>query len=618
MQQDKAAEFSTLLAADYSQADQSCDLVMKGGVTSGVVYPTTMCRLAQKFRFRSIGGTSAGALAAALAAAAEHERGNAVGSSKGYRRLAAVPGYLGSGTNLRDLFQPSASTAPLFNLGMAWLEKPSIPAIVLAALRQYSGLTARAALAGGIALALLLWLVGYIAFASNDPDPMRRNWIVGIAAVAAVCVSALVFATLAAFLIGSRMMSALQSDVPDNDFGFCTGLETPRPGAPVPLTPWLGDRIDYIAGRTDVEAQPADSTLEPLTFGDLYGTPNPSHYPYPTGSPVLDALNALSARRVNLEMVTTDVTAGRPYRLPFDADGVTQFFYDPVELARFFPARVLKRMRGTAPSVTIDVANPGNGGKPVAVAVVPFPDAPDLPVIVAARMSMSFPFLFSAVPLYTVNRAAFASWSGAANEQPEFRKTWFSDGGLSSNIPIHFFDGPIPRWPTFALNLRGFPRTKDGAVHPLDPATATEQQKVFLATAYDPDVELFDLRGNGRMFQFVNSLLDSMRNWNDNTLMQLPSYRERTVEIAMTSSEGGLNLVMPEDVLQSIMKRGFYAARRQRRMERPPPHPPPHGAPDAVGVDAPLRRGLDHAGAALVLGPDRRDGTAVHGGLRSK
>lgn len=52
----------------------SCDLVMKGGITSGVVYPKLIARLADEYRFRSVGGTSAGAIAAAGCAAAEHGR----------------------------------------------------------------------------------------------------------------------------------------------------------------------------------------------------------------------------------------------------------------------------------------------------------------------------------------------------------------------------------------------------------------------------------------------------------------------------------------------------------------------------------------------------------------
>ena len=51
--------------------DEVCDLVMKGGVSSGVVYPKLIGRLAEGYHFKSIGGTSVGAIAAAGCAAAE-------------------------------------------------------------------------------------------------------------------------------------------------------------------------------------------------------------------------------------------------------------------------------------------------------------------------------------------------------------------------------------------------------------------------------------------------------------------------------------------------------------------------------------------------------------------
>jgi len=47
-------------------ADKYCDLVMKGGITSGIVYPNAVLSLAREYRFKSIGGTSAGAIAAAV------------------------------------------------------------------------------------------------------------------------------------------------------------------------------------------------------------------------------------------------------------------------------------------------------------------------------------------------------------------------------------------------------------------------------------------------------------------------------------------------------------------------------------------------------------------------
>jgi Patatin-like phospholipase len=45
-----------------------CDIVMKGGITSGVIYPLAVCQLAKTYRLRSVGGASAGAIAAAAAA----------------------------------------------------------------------------------------------------------------------------------------------------------------------------------------------------------------------------------------------------------------------------------------------------------------------------------------------------------------------------------------------------------------------------------------------------------------------------------------------------------------------------------------------------------------------
>lgn len=51
-----------------------CDIVMAGGVTSGIIYPGALAMIVRKFRFRSIGGTSVGAIAAAVTGAAEYGR----------------------------------------------------------------------------------------------------------------------------------------------------------------------------------------------------------------------------------------------------------------------------------------------------------------------------------------------------------------------------------------------------------------------------------------------------------------------------------------------------------------------------------------------------------------
>ncbi|MER3469044.1 MAG: hypothetical protein C4314_03515, partial [Thermoflexus sp.] len=69
--------------------------------------------------------------------------------------------------------------------------------------------------------------------------------------------------------------------------------------------------------------------------------------------------------------------------------------------------------------------------------------AADLPVVVATRMSLSFPVLVSAVPLYTVRRSAVDRLRAQGRnrlEPGDLQRNWFSDGGIASNFPIHLFD----------------------------------------------------------------------------------------------------------------------------------------------------------------------------------
>jgi hypothetical protein len=95
--------------------ERECDLVMKGGITSGVVYPLAACELARTYRFKSIGGSSAGAIAASLVAAAEYGRDRG-----GFNRLAALPEQIGP--TLPKLFTPGPRTRTAHAALMAWLE----------------------------------------------------------------------------------------------------------------------------------------------------------------------------------------------------------------------------------------------------------------------------------------------------------------------------------------------------------------------------------------------------------------------------------------------------------------------------------------------------------------
>ena len=48
--------------APLTPPDRHCDVVMKGGITSGVIYPKALRVLGTHYRLRGIGGASAGAI----------------------------------------------------------------------------------------------------------------------------------------------------------------------------------------------------------------------------------------------------------------------------------------------------------------------------------------------------------------------------------------------------------------------------------------------------------------------------------------------------------------------------------------------------------------------------
>jgi Patatin-like phospholipase len=103
----------------FLKPPDQCDLIMQGGITSGVVYPGAVLKLAPRFKFRSIGGTSAGAIAAAATAAAEFGR-----QQGGFDRLAELPNELGQ--RLLSLFQPARPFRGFFGIFLACLGNRSV------------------------------------------------------------------------------------------------------------------------------------------------------------------------------------------------------------------------------------------------------------------------------------------------------------------------------------------------------------------------------------------------------------------------------------------------------------------------------------------------------------
>ena len=101
-----------------------CDLVMRGGITSGIVYPRAIAKLAETYNFRSIGGTSAGAIAAAATAAAQFGANNGDDRFQTIYELPKKLAELKDGkSTLERLFQPQPGTSRLFSLLMSGLER---------------------------------------------------------------------------------------------------------------------------------------------------------------------------------------------------------------------------------------------------------------------------------------------------------------------------------------------------------------------------------------------------------------------------------------------------------------------------------------------------------------
>ena len=80
------------------------------------VYPLAVCELAKVYSFKNIGGTSAGAIAAA---AAECGRRRRSANAAGFEGLALLPDWIGKPGRLVEMFRPEHKTRALFAILMA-------------------------------------------------------------------------------------------------------------------------------------------------------------------------------------------------------------------------------------------------------------------------------------------------------------------------------------------------------------------------------------------------------------------------------------------------------------------------------------------------------------------
>lgn len=495
-----------------ADALSECDIVMKGGITSGVVYPAAVVALSDKYRFRNIGGTSAGAIAAAVTAAAEYGRQANRGTQFG--GLRSLPSWLASDGHLLGLFEPNIQTRSLFAFFMGMLASPKgenkLWALVKALFRANQALMLVSAVPG-IGAMLGGVLLGW-------------SWLALLGGILLVL--------LVLGVPAWHLYSCLMTAVPRNFFGICTGLSDRDPNDPAVLTSWLSELINQVAG--------AD---HPLTFGDLWSVSGGDLLKAAPDSDIERERDAeREARDINLEMITTNLAHGRPYRFPFETN---LFYFDPTDFARLFPPDVVRWMVDHARRAQTDRERQHMAA---ALPSLPLPESADLPIVVAARMSLSFPPLISAVPLRAVD------WAQKQDDtKPTYGTCWFSDGGLSSNFPIHLFDGPIPGRPTFGLDLDSFTDA-----HPED--DTVQANNVWMPkTNGDGLAETWTTINEGNLGEFFAAILNAMQNWQDNMQSRVPGFRDRIVHVYLSASEGGLNLNMPAQVLNTLAERGKLA-----------------------------------------------------------
>lgn len=519
------------MTGDSSRRKQ-CDLIMKGGITSGVVYPEAVLELHQDYDFKCIGGASAGAIAAAATAAAQYadvrrqDADRSMPRGTGFAGLRALNDELRQPGKMLDLFQATGKARPLLAVFLAALrgahKAKGWKSALWASLNVSGALVAEVPVALLIGAALgfgVLELFALLVDGAARAAPLLRVLSVLLGA----CIGAIV-----------QLLAILIRILPEQGFGICRlHAGASDPAAKPPLTDWLFQRFDEIAGVSGT------SPKKPLTFGDL------------------------AREDLRLELITTNLSELRPYILPLETH---RFLFSRSELEGYLPKYALDHLEAAAyQSSTVE---PPGG-------FFFLPPADDVPVAFAVRLSLSFPVLISAVPLYSIKVDAFARKGNETRlrlEEKDLKRNWFSDGGICSNFPIHFFDHWLPTRPTFGISLGEMPADQVSTVtSPLDgmaEGVAVEPRRaepVHLPRANRPEAAAW--REVSTLVDLFSSIFATMMSYRDTMQSELPGFRERIVEIRLSKDEGGLNLDMKPARIERLARKGAEAGQLLRAFD---------------------------------------------------
>ena len=588
----------------YLDPGKECDFVMQGGIASGVIYPPAILTLAPRYRFRGIGGASAGAIAAGAAAAAEFGREQKKYEHSGFVGLHEMQQELLTESFIKSLFRPSEQTRTLYDAFFTLKdhydkdtakkeEKNRGQRAAEASATTHAGPVDDApmseieeirALANVIVPFVKLWGPrvtaalrtpapagqdtrtgdGFLAKLASNVGQLGRGWLDKVRGKGGGDPGAVLAAGMPTsparlsvdpgglFGIVREVMKASRvlSNRDESYFGFCRGSWGGERKAedPPQLTDWLHEGFNRLADKA--------VGVPPLTIKEL------------KDKTIKDPDGKIKIVSIEFKMVTTNLSKTQPYLFPREE---MDLFFKESDLRKLFPPCVVDYL--------IEIAKedpPRTFRLPAGYFLLPPGD--DLPVIVAVRLSLSFPVLLSAVRLYSAKgdsfpkikeeksaRQAQKPWTGEVHDlsEEDLEENWFSDGGIANNFPLTMFDSWVPLRPTFGINLRESALVGDEQ----KPPTIADESFVFRPEAS----EHADLLPRSKVIvnfpKFFLAMLDTAQNYRDNAQVTLASYRERVAQVYLTPSEGGLNLVMSKATLEAIGQKGVLAAQKLDQLD---------------------------------------------------
>ena len=224
-----------------------------------------------------------------------------------------VPGWLGapskfaSGSNLLNLFQPQRELRVLFRFATAFLVEDWLRRALRCARALW--------------VEILLGLIPNFVF-------FYLSWPIGDWRIGVVVILLGLFVTIAGIAFAGTLGVLVRiGRLSNHYYGLCTGYKKEEQGRPLSLIGWSNERLNTMSDMP---------SGRPITFGDLKNC------------------------GITLKMISTCLTFGRPYTLPFESG--TRFFkrsylsasllVNPRQVRSAAPALLLLRAY-SAPAATL-------------------------------------------------------------------------------------------------------------------------------------------------------------------------------------------------------------------------------------------------------------------------